>query len=120
MNTTDKPNVPEGHGVIPKDLPNRPTTPAGLLQPGTISHGTMRAQDLVPAFLDALRACNPVLAEQLDAERPSIYSDEMPEWLNETLWDAMDKHAPEGHYFGSHPGDGSDYGIWPIEAEDAQ
>ena len=110
MNTTNEP------GVNPKDLPNRPTLTRPTLPEGTISHGTMQARDLIPAFLDALRACNPGLAEQLDAERPSIYSDEMPEWLNETLWDAMEAHAPEGYYFGSHPGDGSDYGIWPVES----
>jgi len=118
MNTTDKPD-----GVNPKDLPNRPTLSRPTLPVGTISHGTMQARDLIPAFLDALRACNPDLADKLEDDRPPLagrYSEELDDWFHEALWTAMEAHAPEGYYFGSHPGDGCDYGIWPIEAEDAQ
>ena len=38
-------------------------------------------------------------------------------FLMEVLFDALDDLSPQGHYFGSHPGDGSDFGFWPIEEE---
>jgi hypothetical protein len=84
---------------------------------GTISHGTMRERDIVPKFLAALRAVNPAQADELEAERPAYHAAEMSYWLNETLWDAMNDACPANHYFGAHPGDGSDYGVWPIEVD---
>lgn len=81
--------------------------------PGTIIHGTMRNEDLIPAFrrelsrIDALAEASIVPADDPDSE------DGHEELIE--LFDVLDRYSPEGHYFGAHPGDGSDFGFWPFE-----
>lgn len=97
-------------------------------QPGTVSHGTMRNVDLIPAFLCVLQECNSPAWEQLQMQPhplPPSYALEDPQsdWWNSEqadyfvheLFGALDDCAPDGHYFGAHPGDGSDFGFWPSE-----
>lgn len=95
--------------------------------PGSVIHGTMRTCDLIPAFLAKLKELDPDRTRRLLEWNPAMRvavesgNDLNPWWvteeasriLNEDLFDALNEHAPEGHYFGSHPGDGSDYGFWP-------
>lgn len=81
--------------------------------PGTIIHGTMRNADLIPAFRRELERID-ALAEGAIVPADDPESDDGQEELTE-LFDALDRYAPPGHYFGAHPGDGSDYGFWPFE-----
>ena len=101
---------------------------------GTVSHGTMREEDLIPAFLDASDARSLKMSRadrakwyQLKAEwetipdtgdTPSNVAAEHGDTLCELLTDLCDllcNYAPPYAYFGSHPGDGSDYGVWLSE-----
>jgi len=107
----------------------------GTSQPGSISHGTMRPIDLIPTFMNILKKEAPQRAQEILQNYPDLDealtaleggvedeayfdSEEAVEVLNNEIWDAMQEIAPEGHYFGSHPGDGSDYGYWPSDDEE--
>jgi hypothetical protein len=89
---------------------------------GSVSHGTMREEDLIPAFISFLRQYGPPdiqgnlgEVEERMAADDYFTSDAACYDLNEDLFNFMNDVAPEGYYFGSHPGDGSDYGFWPNE-----
>lgn len=96
----------------------------------------MREEDLIPAFADCLRqakANNVTLTGKANStlneadklirkyakaftgwnHLPGSVQDEAG-YLLEDLFDALDEIAPASCYFGAHPGDGSDYGFWPI------
>jgi hypothetical protein len=109
---------------------------------GSISHGTMRPCDLLPAFMGLLEAImtkeewhsfwkeneevldkiapeGVYLIEDDSAYQADLWnSDEVAFFLNERLFDALNERAPDGYRFGAHDGDGSDYGFWLSEAEE--
>ncbi len=91
----------------------------------SFSHGTLRPQDLIPALLDALAQVHPEAYAQLmlapfgpvpahaqEDDGAAWWTDEAPHTV-ESLIDALNEVAPDGYYFGAHPGDGSDFGFWP-------
>lgn len=96
---------------------------------GTVSYGTMRSEDLIPEFVDELECLckaqdclDEDMQQVIDEGRAIIkyaeYNEDVwefentNEYLNETLWDALNNCAPPYFYFGSHEGDGSDFGFW--------
>jgi hypothetical protein len=82
---------------------------------GSISTGTMRAADLIPAFTDTLARLDKtgdykgLLAE---ARAVSDFASDDADAIMEELFDALNSFAPDYGYFGAHPGDGADYGFW--------
>lgn len=98
-------------------------------EPGSISHGTLRPQDLLRTFareLERLDGSNGYyallneargLADELDNDGsgggfgPREAAGEVIDELSEQL----NARAPEGFYFGAHEGDGADFGFWAIE-----
>ena len=83
-------------------------------EPGSISSGTLLQGDLIKAFLGELGS--------LDANKEAFYrleyecEDDTPGWdidfFIQEIMDELQEYAPEGHYFGAHPGDGADFGFW--------
>jgi hypothetical protein len=86
---------------------------------GTISHGTLRPEDLIPRFervLDDLDHDELVILRYRNEQRPGD-SEDKDQYLEE-LEDALNSAAPEGYYFDTHEGDGSDFGFWREEEDD--
>ena len=93
---------------------------------GTLIAGTHRMCDLIPVMLEAIRDTPEYT--QLSGTLPSVVTDpSSTEWdkewnseevsyLYEELTEVLERYAPEGYYFGTHPGDGSDFGYWRDEA----
>lgn len=105
---------------------------ADFAESGIISTGTLRAIDLVPAFSDALeyltrptgkgkrkakyqRLIDDAFAMEIDNENDCYISEEFATEMLEYLADALSEFAPPYGYFGSHVGDGADYGFWLTE-----
>lgn len=81
---------------------------------GTVIHGTLREEDLFPAFFDVY--------VQLPGATPGRAVYYLKEWATQDeyrfdvlteLGDEISALAPEGLYFGANEGDGSDFGFWP-------
>src|ERR1700691_70350 len=92
---------------------------------GSIISATLRELDLIPEFEAVLDIAG------VEYDRPASVdklllgqsltdqeSEEVGFYLNETLFDLLNEVAPEGTCFGSHPGDGADFGFWEEEEED--
>lgn len=105
------------------------------IEVGTVSHGTLRTQDLIPAFLRELRRVNPDAYQQLATPAAGFpivpayaEEDDASEWwaseaagyVLDMLTDELAMCAPRGLYFGAHWGDGSDFGWWPEENADEE
>lgn len=91
----------------------------------SISHGTMRSEHLIPEFLGVLKIYAPDKYDAYVKENPEVLDlngldDETMGYIVEELFDALNDIAPEGTYFGAHPGDGSDYGFWEVEPDESK
>lgn len=106
---------------------------------GSISHGTLRTEDLLSTFISELEGLmlvngayfsDPANRSERDRLNNFIYDgqdcfsedgteidpekeDLASELVNQSFPDALNQFAPSYCYFGSHEGDGSDIGYWP-------
>lgn len=105
---------------------------------GSVSHGTLREQDLLPAFWEVLLDLAPerIDHETIERERRAYLAfsgayDVDPDYsvadaqseveqashFLHWLQGQLDELAPDGYYFGTIEGDGSDFGFWPLAEE---
>ena len=86
---------------------------------GTVIQATHRPEDLIPAFgniltqVDQNNEYTDLLAECVGYKDET--DGEQAGEIVEALFEALNNFAPPYCYFGAHPGDGSDFGYWPIE-----
>ena len=97
---------------------------------GTIIHGTLRNEDVIPALLRYLENMPKLLVSvhqgtlvtiQDEVRSIEIREDWDSEYATDVsmgLFDAINQHLPEGFYCGSTEGDGSDFGIWRLDTEE--
>ena len=97
---------------------------------GTVSHGTLRTDDLLDSFASELEwqvrrnrayygspegprddAMVRLIAEARNAEGNGLNEDDCAEIVQELI-DALQEFAPAYAYFGAHCGNGSDFGYW--------
>lgn len=87
---------------------------------GSIIHGTLRNEDLIPAFLETLKELaegdeyQTLIGECQDIVDRELWGnlrDELPEVIFD-LEGALQEAAPPYCYFGASEGDGSDFGFW--------
>ena len=137
-------------GLLGQPIPDRPPTstdpePTDLatmsntttttlpLCPGILIEGTLRPQDLIPAFLDTLHQAAPASYDQvmfgdghtavpsyaLEDEGADWWHSEEASWVLDDLAGALDQRAQEdGMYFGPLETDPACWGFWMILDED--
>ena len=90
---------------------------------GSVSHGTMREEDLIPSFIWELEQMKPLHRDhranlkeiRANMETEGYFDSEDAGYDLESLFNMLEAYALPYFYFGSHPGDGSDYGFWLSE-----
>ncbi len=99
---------------------------------GSISSGTLRLKDLIPAFVEELSLLSNRLSfedkkeasrlrelqseiEQRADEQLAYHESEQAAWDLDTLTEELTLLAPPYCYFGTLEGDGADFGFWISE-----
>lgn len=111
-----------------------------VIYAGTLIEGTHRAEDLIPAFLKEVSRRNlgwlpimkifPELGNSLDINM-NVVSDgilwkdmeasdgqhmgEIRSEIVQRLIELLNEDLPDDYMFGTHEGDGSDFGYWKLE-----
>jgi hypothetical protein len=99
--------------IDPKDLDDRSDLEQEpvYLELGSVSCGTMLEEDLIPRFLYALEGVDPAKAEEVRRDYAEEIEQNDPDFYSE-LFDILQEYCPPYTYFGAHPGDGADFGVW--------
>lgn len=89
----------------------------------TVSEGTLREEDLIPAFLDLLSQLDADAYQRLRDEYAQVTLDldngcyewsEDASFLLDELFNKLDALAPSGYYFGALDGDGACFGFYQV------
>lgn len=80
---------------------------------GSIINGTLRTEDLLPAFCEELRMLRGALPKSVLRDLSAVKRGELTgEDVLDGLFDLLEEYAPPYAYFGANEGDGSAFGFW--------
>ncbi len=89
-----------------------------------VDYSSLRSQDLIPAFLELLKGIDDNFVTETLCEIPhdaqlddshEFWDSETCAWIMECIFDRLNEYTPEDYYFGSHEGNGSDFGVWKYD-----
>lgn len=97
------------------------------LKDKVVSDGTLKPEDLIPKFLNALKHDETAHAKFLK-DNPEILEiqswddvdDETKSMLVDELTDALNDIAPDGYFFGASDGDGACFGFWAVDPDESK
>lgn len=87
---------------------------------GSIIEGTLRPEDLIPAFIEELKHLDEEETYQeliREAENITDYDTEDAQFILDNLFDALDIFSPPYTFFGAANTDGAAFGYWPALEE---
>lgn len=97
------------------------------LKDKVVSDGTLKPEDLIPKFLNALKHDETAHSKFLK-DNPEILEiqswddvdDETKSMLVDELTDALNDIAPDGYFFGASDGDGACFGFWQVDPDESK
>ena len=97
------------------------------LKDKVVSDGTLKPEDLIPKFLNALKHDETAYSKFLK-DNPEILEiqswddvdDETKSMLVDELTDALNDIAPDGYFFGASDGDGACFGFWAVDPDESK
>lgn len=82
--------------------------PATVALPGVISADTLATEDLIQRFSSVLKEISPTTARFVAHK----FGYGTRHQLLDEIIESLEQLAPEGYYFGTHPGDGACFGFF--------
>ena len=97
------------------------------LKDKVVSDGTLKPEDLIPKFLNALKHDETAhskflkdFPEVLEIQSWDDVDDETKSMLVDELTDALNGIAPDGYFFGASDGDGACFGFWKVDPDESK
>lgn len=97
------------------------------LKDKVVSDGTLKPEDLIPKFLNALKHDETAhskflkdFPEVLEIQSWDDVDDETKSMLVDELTDVLNGIAPDGYFFGASDGDGACFGFWKVDPDESK
>lgn len=115
------------NGLVRRGYESKKSEGVEALKDKVVSDGTLKPEDLIPKFLNALKHDETAHSKFLK-DNPEILEiqswddvdDETKSMLVDELTDALNDIAPNGYFFGASDGDGACFGFWKVGPDESK